>query len=184
MNEKTTTEKMDFYTFQKTLRDDTQTWVDLANESFGLDLTVNVSFDLKGRTAGQAFTSKGLIKYNLAAYNVEGGIEHLINHTVPHEVAHMVQYNNPQWPNDRKSNSSHGNYWKLVMNHFGVEATRCHSLPLPTARTVKKQFKYVCGCKEWNLTAIRHNKIVRGTRVYSCPECKVVLRQNNNQLHY
>ena len=169
-------DKIDFYEFQKTLRDDTRTWVELANETFELDLAVNVVFNVKGTTAGKAFSFRDplVVDYNLAAYNVEGGIEHLINHTVPHEVAHIVQYNNPKWTRDRSINTPHGHYWKLVMEQFGVEADRCHDLPLPNARQ-KKTFKYTCGCREFDLTSIRHNRIVSGKKTYSCKKCKGTL---------
>jgi predicted SprT family Zn-dependent metalloprotease len=53
-----------------------------------------------------------------------------------------------------------------VMRSFDLFPDRCHEYDLTPARVVKKQFLYachVCG-KEFKLTAVRHNKIIKGTK--------------------
>lgn len=159
------------------LINETNRWIKKGENLYGYKIgDVDIRFDLKGKTAGQVIASKRVIRYNLNAISVDGGWEHLVNHTVPHEVAHLVQRTNPNWPKSRKANPSHGRYWKHVMAHFGVKATRCHSLNLPTARKTRK-FLYDCKCNSGVQVGLnRHKKIQAGSARFSCRRCKSVIK--------
>ena len=145
-----------------------------AEHLFGVKLNPTIKFDLRGQTAGTAQTKRDgsqILRFNLTAINVEGGWQHLHDDTVPHEVAHLVQYNNSDWPKDRRANPPHGYYWKHVMSRFGVKADRCHSLPLPKARQQRK-WKYACNCTTHEVSTTLHNKMRKGqSRI--CRSCRV-----------
>ena len=130
-----------------------------------------IDFTLKGVTAGMYQRRNGIrrLRFNMTAFSVEGGEDHLINQTCPHEVAHLVQY--VVGPLCRKSNPSHGHIWKRIMRQFGVPAQRCHSLPLPKTRTVARPYAYACACKVHNLTLTIHRKMQNGQRRI-CRKCR------------
>lgn len=142
-----------------------------AENLYGIQLKPVVRFDLKGTTAGIANAGENLLRFNLGALEIEGGWEHLYNHTVGHEVAHLVQRNHPLWPKDRKSNPSHGVYWKTVMRDFGIPANRCHSLPLPKSRQQRK-WKYSCQCRTHKISTTKHNRMRKNSNRYFCKSCK------------
>lgn len=132
---------------------------------------IEIKFDLRGTSAGQAFTTSGKIRYNLTALQVEGGYKHLFEQTVPHEVAHMVQYN-CGFPDKKRGNSSHGKYWQHIMRQFGVRPERCHDLPLPVARVRKpsKTYQVSCSCQVHQVSKIRLNRMLAGQK-YKCIRC-------------
>lgn len=158
------------------LTEKTKFYLDKAHELFPLSLSIpeiQINFDLKGRTAGQAFTTSGKIRYNLTALTVEGGWDHLLNQTVPHEVAHMVQYNCSRFPTSRQVNTPHGAYWQSVMRKFGVRPDRCHDLPLPAARK-RKTYLAKCPCKQHEISSVIANKMLKGHK-YRCNRCKIYI---------
>jgi len=133
-----------------------------AEEIHGVRLNPTIRFDLKGTTMGTANSHTNELRFNLTALQVEGGWDHLFDHTVPHEVAHLVQYNHPTYPRDRKRNPPHGQYWKRIMRDFEVKAQRCHSVALPKARTTSR-VTYHCSCRSHDITMAMHNKIQKGS---------------------
>lgn len=114
----------------------------------------------------------------LAAENAED----FIKQVVPHEVAHWIDkavygYQYTQGRNGKRRRISHGRTWKGIMvNVYGLDPDRCHSYDVASVKTrtriVVKAFKYSCRCGTiFNLTAVRHNKIVKGT-TYHCTKCR------------
>ncbi len=132
---------------------------------------VEVRFDLKGAAAGQYRSHpEPCIRYNpgLAAHQFDA----FCARTPPHEVAHHVvaQLN----PNRRVR--PHGPEWQSVMRTFGLEPSRCHDYDLgsvPMRR--QRRYRYRCACREHELSATRHNRILRGEQCYSCRNCGEVL---------
>ena len=153
-------------------------YVQQAEYLFGVELNPIVRYDLKGTTAGTACTERDgtqILRFNLTGLHIDGVFDHLHDHTVPHEVAHLVQYNNTDWPTNRKANPPHGRYWQHVMRKFGVPADRCHSLPLPKAREQRK-WAYRCNCRTHNISTTKHNRMQKDPNSYICRVCKGPIR--------
>ena len=95
----------------------------LSLSKFGVSLAdVNVRFDLKGRSAGQA-QRRGTtynVRFNADMLTREA-FDHVLNNTVPHEAAHIVCFKNPSLGN----NHDHG--WVRVCRGLGGSAARTHT---------------------------------------------------------
>ena len=118
-----------------------------------------LTWDLKGTVGGQAYLNQNMIRINmeaLAKYK-----DHYIKQTIGHEFAHLVAYN-------ALGHRGHGRSWARVMRKFNLFPDRCHDYDLTPARVVKRQYLYECDkCgKEFTLTAIRHNKMMKGNQRY------------------
>ena len=79
-----------------------------------------VSFDLRGKTAGQAFINLNHIRLNGQLLNEN--VEHFIKQTVAHEYAHLFCYQT--YGNAAKP---HGSEWQVLMRRLGCDPNRCHS---------------------------------------------------------
>ena len=124
-----------------------------------------VSFDLKGRTAGQAFYSGNRIRLNLELLNKNR--EEMIENTLPHEFAHIAAFKFYG-----EEGKGHGHYWKLTMMRLGLEPKRCHNMEVTPARKHQK-FDYSCKCpgKVFKIGKNVHEKIQSGRPRY-CPSCR------------
>jgi SprT protein len=126
-----------------------------------------VSFDLRGRTAGQAYWTKNHVRLNAVLLTENPSA--FIARTVGHEVAHLaarVKYGEGIDP--------HGPEWQAVMVAFGQDPSRCHSYDTANA-AVGGTFTFVCGCaKPFQLGARQRKRGLRGD--YRCRKCKQVLR--------
>lgn len=146
----------------------TAKFIELARQKFNRNFPMpEVAFDLRGRTAGQAFLHKNLIRYN-AVLLVEN-IAKFESNTIPHEVAHLIAHQvfGP-------TISGHGDEWKRVMHIFGVDPSRCHNYDI-TNSAVGGVHEYTCNCgKNFPLSA-RRSKSARAGRLV-CRACKSVLR--------
>jgi SprT protein len=129
---------------------------------------IPVVFDLKGRAAGMYKVNKSrrVIRFNpyiFAKYFSEN-----LATTVPHEVAHYlvdVLYS-------MRSTQPHGKEWKSMMAIFGADASVTCNFDLAGLPTRHYQrFDYSCSCRTHELTRIRHNRVLKGTR-YHCRRCK------------
>ena len=148
------------------LTEATTNWLNKANQIFGQTFPMpTISLHLRGGTAGKANASKWLIKYNPELY--VRNKQDFVDRTVPHELAHLISrrlYGNIK---------SHGREWKTVMMKLGIEEiTRCHNYDISgIKKTRNRPYVYTCGCKEFHLTQLLHNKILRGQRRW-CLKCK------------
>lgn len=85
---------------------------------------VRISFDLRGRSAGQAcarggFERQYMIKFNRDMLGREA-FDHVINNTVPHEIAHIVCFM------DRSLGKNHDAGWANVCKRLGGNGVRYH----------------------------------------------------------
>lgn len=123
-----------------------------------------VSFDLRGKTAGQAYYTKNHVRLN-AVLLTENTTE-FIEQTVGHEVAHLAtrfKYTG--------AIQSHGPEWQAMMAVLGLDARRCHSYDVTNA-AVGRSYPYRCGCATpHTLSARRHGAVQRGHRSYTCKKC-------------
>ena len=155
--------------------DKTYEWIAKANAMYGINIPhVPVDFKLRGTTAGKARCSVYQPRIQYQPVILSENPDTFIKRTVPHEVAHIVVvylYGNGVKP--------HGREWKSVMHRFGVDSSRCHSYDVSTVRqkrsSLNHQYAYDCGCKTYQLTIIRHRRILKGAQ-YRCNKCKGVLK--------
>ena len=164
---------------QKKAIEQTKYWIDLANNTFKLNIKYpSISFKLKGVCAGKAISSRVTlprIKYNAVLLEQNG--DDFLKRTVPHEVAHIVVYEKDL--NIFYPPKPHGREWKGVMRAFGLNSSRCHSYDTSNSvgkskSKLAKSFEYKCGCRTYNLTIIRHRRVLKGA-TYKCRNCRKAL---------
>jgi SprT protein len=119
--------------------------------------------DIKGKVAGYYCFKNGqkYLRFNPSIYKEN---KDTYDDVIVHEVAHYVTHE--LYPGSKP----HGKEWKGVMRSLGKEPERCHAYKVTPARKLKT-FKYKCDCMEYELTSIRHNKILKG-HYYTCQKCK------------
>lgn len=125
-----------------------------------------ISFDLRGRVAGKALCSKNHVQLNAQLF-IEN-VETFLSDVIVHEWAHLVTsalY---------RGSLPHGPQWQSVMRDLGVAPRRCHQMDTTNAR-VGRQYRYVCGCKSYAFSAIRHSYAQSGRSAYRCRKCRQVL---------
>lgn len=131
-----------------------------------------VLFDLRGQAAGQAVWQRA--RRPLLRFNLEIARSHrddFLERTVAHEVAHLVTA--VCHPRARP----HGNEWRAVMRHLGIDAPRrCHDYAVDESTTRRqRRWIYVCECSRHEITTTRHNRIqAKGVR-YHCRRCGSLL---------
>lgn len=126
-----------------------------------------VLFDLKGRTAGQAFYQSNKLRFNndlLLRYKHQ-----FIEETVDHEVAHLLAHHiNPDC-------QAHGDTWRWCMKVLGhTTAERCHDMVTNSARKVAK-FAYSCDCGDTHRVGSKKHKKIQAGINYTCRKCKARL---------
>lgn len=136
---------------------------------------IPVYFDLKGRAAGMYRVKKSqrMIRYNpyiFARYFSEN-----LAVTVPHEVAHYVV----DVLYGMRNTQPHGGEWKNIMALLNADASVTCDFDLKDLPSRNYQrFDYSCSCQTHELTRIRHNRVLKGTR-YLCRLCKQELVANH-----
>lgn len=127
------------------------------NDLYKLNLPMpRVRFDLRGRSAGQAYRKMGEygVRFNRDMI-MNSGWDHLINDTVPHEVAHLFGFYTEQ---DR----GHGRVWYSICRALGGSGQRCHSEEVTYANG--KTYYYTTSTGHVvTFSSNRHSKIQRGT---------------------
>ncbi len=139
------------------IRDKVDQLLNEADSLFNITLPfVDVRFDLRGKTAGQALVKNGQysVRFNIDMIN-DDRFDHIYNDVVAHEICHIVGFYTGKFRN-------HDNGWKRACIALGGTGERCHSLEVTYARTVKQYlYETTCGSKV-KVSAIRHNKIQKG----------------------
>jgi len=132
-----------------------------------------VEVNIRGRAAGQIrFDRRScvgqlpVLRFNpamLACYGME-----FVDEVVPHECAHLVAYSLFGF-----KIKPHGPQWKSLMRDlYQLEPLVTHRFEVPE-RKKRRYFPYVCCCdnKVHELTAIRHNRVMRQQAHYLCRAC-------------
>jgi len=163
--------------------------IDMGNAHFGTDCTVpNTIFTKRGTVGGTANYSKMELNFN-PGLMVDNWDEY-INQIIPHEVAHIIKTHVYGSTRGNGVNGAHGGNWKRVMRALGVEPDRCHDMDVSKVKQFKsplKKFIYVCPCcdKEVILSAVRHNRQVRGTHNYQLHRGnRLVLKESLGSMTY
>ncbi len=159
----------------------TQAYINQAAALFDIkNKAVEITFDLKGRSAGMYRVKNGKgrifkrqhreIRYN--PYIFSKYFEDSFTTTIPHEVAHYVT----DIIYGLKNIKPHGKEWKAIMLAFEADDSVTANYDL-SGIPLKKQtlFTYQCDCREHQLTSIRHNKIKKRRYQYYCNYCKQTL---------
>lgn len=135
-------------------------WVEQARAHVSKDFPApNVSFDLNGSCAGEAYSGLGLIRLNPVLLLAEPDtFEKII---LPHELGHLLAH---YLHGD--DISPHGAEWAAVMRLLGVEPRRHHSIVNP-----KDVGGYACSCNDDNRLTYRQHQKARTGQVYCCVEC-------------
>ncbi len=96
--------------------------------------------------------------------------------TVIHEVAHCLVHLNYDY-----RCKPHGAEWQDMMAQLGIgDIQRCHRMEQPDLRRKEQRtHRYVCNCREYQLTTTRHNKVLFKGRTYRCTSCKGNLEYRN-----
>ncbi|MDH5473190.1 MAG: SprT-like domain-containing protein [Gammaproteobacteria bacterium] len=147
----------------------TESYIQMAAAIFKRTIvSIPVYFDLKGRAAGMYISEHKhhYIRYN--PYIFAKYFDDNLLTTVPHEVAHYIS----DVIYGLNHIKPHGAEWKNIMHLFGAEPNITSDYDL-TGIPVRKlqRFEYQCGCTTHQLSAIRHNKIMRGKMSYRCRYC-------------
>jgi len=150
----------------------------LSANNIEFDSVPEIRYDLRGQTAGQfhyAYQgSPAFIKLNKQLLE-ENGAE-VYFHTLGHELAHYVDIE-LLGRNGRSGWRPHGVSFQRICDMLGVDSNRTHNMKTTKTRVMRK-WQYRCECPEIKeLSTIRHNRIVKGTRSYSCTKCKTTLRK-------
>lgn len=159
------------------VNEETQRLLTLAGAA---DLVFTIRFDLRGTNAGQARLDAErhcTIRYHPLLLLRYG--EAFIAQTVPHEVAHclvFLRYGHRAKP--------HGAEWRALMRQFGAAPRRCHEYAVADLpRRQLRHFAYRCACRVHYLTAIRHQRVLRG-RHYLCKRCGAPLSAVTGAQHH
>jgi SprT protein len=130
-----------------------------------------ITYDLRGRTAGQAIFRQNRIRINRVL--LENNFDAFIKQTVGHELAHLVC-----WKLYGPRAKAHGAEWKKVMGVLGLPPLRCHTFD--TSKSVARRplptFPYACRCRVRQLTSIRHRRMLAKPGYYKCTQCQEALR--------
>ena len=139
-----------------------------------------VKFDLKGKTAGTANSTKNVIRLNHILLEENG--QAFLDDTPVHEAAHIIVsavYETTRHNFDGRRFSRivkpHGYEWKSVMRKLGQNSSRTHTFDTSNAKVRQTQkFQYVCkNCQaEIPMGLCRHKKVWRGTANYLCAKCR------------
>jgi len=155
----------------------THQYIEQAELLFGIKReTVEINFDLKGRSAGMYRTRgrfgkvKREIRYNTFIFSKY--FEDNLKTTVPHEVAHYVS----DIAYGLKNIKPHGAEWKNIMAAFDADASVTADYDLSGIPLRKKKtYTYSCQCREHELGPVRHKRVSSRRNQYYCSYCKQVL---------
>lgn len=116
-----------------------------AEEKYGKLGTIDIRYDLKGRSAGQAGGRRNRItgenhfylRFNREA--IEKHWDEQVNQTIPHEVAHLVAFAHP-----RLGAKNHNYVWQRIDRSLGGTGERCHNMELtPAKRRTVTRYLYI-----------------------------------------
>ena len=127
----------------------------------------DVTFTGRGRMGGTCYHVVRRLNFNIKIAKLNP--TEYIN-VIWHEVAHLIAY-------EIYSTVGHDRNWRYLMGCAGKDDSRCHNM-----KTGVTLYKYQCpSCnKTWELTLIRHNKMVKGKARYICNcGCNKTLKNMN-----
>jgi len=134
------------------------------------DDEVEVLFTLGGESAGcggyHRKRKQWFVDFNRRL--LQENWQDYLDETIAHEVAHVVA-DYVAWKLQQRD-PGHGLLWKAIMYEFKCEPSRCHNYDVSAVSNAKRHartFTYVCGCREYNLSAGKH----MNRKIKTCPLC-------------
>ena len=145
-----------------------------AKACFGFEATILLQINLKGhRLIGQC-QKLGPNQYKIRLHHdlIKRYGELYLHDVVPHELAHAVVMEQIKY-----RVLPHGKEYKSILEILEGRRIQPKQRPkyiLQPTKRVMKRHKYGCSCtnRTHALTPIRHNRIKRGTHLYTCKYCK------------
>lgn len=155
-----------------------------AKTIFNFNALIELQIDLKGhRLIGQCCKiAPNHYKIRLHVNLTEKYKEIYLHDVIPHELAHAVIMEQA-----KHRVKPHGKEYKAVLaaleGKFIAPKNRPKYELMPKKR-VMKRYEYNCGCKSriHKLSSIRHNRIKRGTHLYTCKHCRTILYKKNSTI--
>lgn len=156
--------------------------IKLAENHFGRQYEpVNISYDLRGTTAGTF--QPGTRNVNFNSVLLTENVDNFIHRTVAHEVAHYIHnvnasdeagsdtvryFGHYMQSGRRMKRDIHGVAWQRIMVLFGAPVSRTHSYDVSNAKIKRKTYKVKCsGCGEIReVSSQRYNRILRGAKYH------------------
>jgi SprT protein len=122
---------------------------------------INIRFDLRGRSAGQAIHGRDgySIRFNVDML-ANNSWNHILEETVPHELAHIVCFFDPRLGRD------HNIGWQRVCRQLGGTGKRCHSEEITYAKG-KTYYYTTTSERVVALSSIRHKRVQDGVLTYT-----------------
>jgi SprT protein len=148
----------------------------------GYPVTFNLEFLYRGTKGGVYKSVEKIVAINLAlACLSEANKDHILNDTVPHEVSHAICFQHGLITRTRLTVKHHDhNFYRIGRIVFGKNFERCHKMETAgVARHHARPYTYVCNCREHNVTALMHSKIVRGS-ARICTHCRTKISLKSN----
>ena len=110
----------------------------------------------------------GHIKLSVPVYSLASHKDQI--ETVIHETCHIVVSYKYIRGDYRARPKGHGREWKNAMHACGIAAERCHKVPVKKRRN--RTYTVVCACMTHEVSGQVLSKMLKGTRVYHCNNCK------------
>jgi SprT protein len=140
---------------------------------YNLKIKIIIKINLKGsRLIGQC-VKEGRKSYiiRLHAELLEKFRELYIKDVLTHEFAHAIQMEL------FAKSKPHGREWKSIMESLSGTPYKKSNINyhLKNSR-ILKTYHYRCDCREYLITSIRHNKIIRNIMIYRCKKCGEMIK--------
>lgn len=125
-----------------------------------------LTFNARGKKAGAAYLIQNEIRLNPILFSENPEI--FLTEVIPHELAHLLTF---QLYGKVKP---HGQEWQQIMHQvFHLQPKVTHQMNIKSVQG--KTFSYRCRCQSFELSARRHNKVMKGVK-YFCRLCKEALK--------
>jgi SprT protein len=136
--------------------------LDIAREKYGVIDHVDIRYDIKGQSAGQAGCVRNRMTGEVSALSLRFNKEALqlnwddmSKDTIPHEVAHIVAYARPELGAD-----NHNTQWRRIAQSLGCSGKRTHNMKLTPGRRTTR-YKYVLNSGKELLIGPKHHAKLR-----------------------
>lgn len=124
-----------------------------------------LTFNVKGTDAGQAFVEINRIDLNLMLFREN--FDHMIREVIPHEICHV-------WVVQLKlGGKPHGREWQSLMRRMGVPPIPCHNMNVDAVSSSTGLFSYRCLCNTGNMVSLEmHRRMQENPEDYFCGRCE------------
>ena len=140
-------------------------------------------YSITGKIGGSVVFKNDIPRIKLNKWIIEnnaGALEEILYH----ELAHVFTfYIHGHVFNRNGKRRIHGREWNYMMRWLGRDPKRTHRFRTPRDKASKliRSFVYHCDCREYNLTIIRHRRVVIEGAKYYCKGCKSILAKGPSE---